>query len=362
MENTNNIKLSVVETERKYSYDPSEDVYGGGDGIVSWGKYNETPKLLGNCYERSATLKACLDQTVNYVMGDEIIVNEEAASWKETVNRRGVDMHTLVEHILNDYYTYGNFAIQIIYNKLGSPVELYPLDVTRCRLNKDRDKVIYNKKGFSRYGTAGEKYDRWGFGKFNPENPTMIYFYNGTGIRRVYNPAPWMAALDDVLTEIEGSKYSLNSVTNGFSARYVFNFPENNRLTDEQKRNIEEGIRTKFTGSDTDVNFMIYWANNGQGIDIKKIEANEDPEHFQTIRDGAKANIFTACRISPLLVGTGVQNTGFSSSEFSDSFQLFNRTVARPVQKMIERIISDITGIDGAITIAPFTITFEKLD
>ena len=354
------IMLSVVETERKYVYDPAEDVYGGGEGVVSWGKDNDVPKLLANCYERSATLKAAIDQTINYILGDEIVVNDEAAKWKESVNRRGMTMDTLVEHIVSDYYVYGNFAIQIIYNKLGIPVELYPLDVAKCRLNKSRDKVIYNKKGWTKYGTAGERYDRWGFADLDENNLTQIYFYNGTGVRRVYNTAPWGAALDDVLTEIEGSRYSLNSVTNGFAARYIINIPDTANLTDEQKEIIEDGIRHKFCGYDAPSNFMIYYANDeSKAIDVKKIEANEDPEHFQTIRDGAKANIFTAMRISPLLVGVSDGKTGFATQEFSDSFKLFNRTVAKPVQDMIKGVISDITGVDDAIEIKPFVISFE---
>lgn len=354
------ITLSVVETERQYVYDPAEDIYGGGEGVVSWGKENDTPKLLANCYERSATLKATIDQSINYILGDNIVVNDEAASWKDKVNRRGMDMRTLIEHIAYDYYTYGNFAIQIIYNGLGVPVELYPLDVAKCRLNRDRNKVIYNKKGWSRWGTAGERYDRWGFAELDPKNPTMIYFYNGTGIRRVYNAAPWAAALDDVLAEIEGSRYSLNSISNGFAARYIINLPDTANLTDEQKEIIEDGIRTKFCGYDAPSNFMIYYANDeGKALTINKIDADDAAEKFNNIRQISKENIFTAMRISPLLVGTSVGNTGFSTQEFSDSFKLYNRTIALPMQQLFKGVIDDITGVKNAIEIIPFSVSFE---
>lgn len=354
------ITLSVVETERKYVYDPAEDIYGGGEGVVSWGKENDTPKLLANCYERSATLKATIDQSINYIMGDDIVVNDEAGSWKEKVNRRGMDMRTLIEHIAYDYYTYGNFAIQIIYNGLGIPVELYPLDVAKCRLNRDRNKVIYNKKGWSRWGTAGERYDRWGFAELDPKNATMIYFYNGTGIRRVYNAAPWAAALDDVLAEIEGSRYSLNSISNGFAARYIINLPDTANLTDEQKEIIEDGIRTKFCGYDAPSNFMIYYGNDeAKALTINKIDADDAAEKFNNIRQISKENIFTAMRISPLLVGTSVGNTGFSTQEFSDSFKLYNRTIALPMQQLFKGVIDDITGVKDAIEIIPFSVSFE---
>ena len=356
---TERVLMSVVDVEKKYVYDPSEDVYGGGDGIVSWGVANDLPKLLINCSERSATLKACIDQSINYVMGDDIIVNDEAAKWREKVNRRGLDMRGLINRILSDYFTTGNFAIQIIYNGLGQPVELFPLDVAKCRLNKNRDQVIYNKKGFSRWSTAGERYDRWGYADFDPEKGTMIYFYNGDGVRKVYNTAPWAAALDDVLTEIEGSRFSLNSVANGFSARYIIEIPDTSNLTDEQKDIVVQGIRDHFTGSDAPSNFMVYWGNDeSKSLEVRKIEADETPERFNAIRQAAKENIFTAMRMSPLLVGTAVANTGFSTEEYMSAYKLYNRTIAMGYQDMIKAVIDDITGVEGAITIIPFSIKF----
>lgn len=362
MEKTSEIKLSVVDVERKYTYDPAETVYGGGNGIVSWGADNDVPKLLYNCYANSATLKAAIDQSINYILGDGVVVNDSAASWKEKINRRGEKMDSLIEHIVNDYYLYGNFAIQIIYNKLGVPVELYALDVARCRLNSDKNKVYYSKKVWTKYQTKADEYDRFGYADFDPNRPTQIYFYNGTGIRSLYNPAPWSAALDDVLTEIEGSHYSLNSVVNGFSARYIINLPDTANLTDEQKKTIEDGIRSKFTGSESPSNFMLYFNNDeSKNITVQKIESNEEPEHFQTIRNGARTNILTSLRMSSMLLGLALENTGFASKEYSDTFRLYDKTVAQPVRNKIEAVVNSIIGVEDGVKIIPFTIKFEDL-
>lgn len=358
MEKKEKIILSVVDVEQKYAIDPSENIYGG-DGIVSWGADNSMPALLSNCYEKSATLKAVIDQSLNYVLGDGVVIN--ADWWEEEVNRRGMTMQELVEHITFDYLTYGNFAIQVIFNKLGNPVEMFPLDVARCRLNGDKNKVYYSKKAWTKYQTKADVYDRFGYAEFDKKNPTQIYFYNGTGIRRIYNKAPWGAALDDVLTEVEGSRYSLNSVVNGFSARYVFNIPDTANLTDEQKKAIEDSVKTKFCGPDAPNNFMLYYANDeNKYIDVKKIEANEDAEYWQSIRNGARENIFVSMRMSPLLCGLGIGNTGFATQEFSDSYKLYDRTVAEPIRHIIENSISKIVGINDAIKISPFVIKFEE--
>lgn len=361
MERQERIQLSVVDVEKKYSFNPAETVYGGGNAIVSWGADNDIPKLLGNCYEKSSTLAAAINQSVNYVLGDDILVKDDAAFWKKEINRRHQTMADLAAAWVSDYYIYGNFAAQVIYNKIGIVTEIYPLDTSKCRLNEAKDKVFYSKKGWTKYSTKSEEYDRFGYADFNPENPTQIFFWNGNGVRKFYNPAPWQSCLNDVLTEVETSLYCLKNVTDGFSAKYLLVLPDTANLTDEQKQAIEDGIRNKFCGYDADSNFMIYYANDeGKSLAVNKIEADGSPELLQQVREGARANIFTSLRISPLLCGlTEGTTVGFASTEFSDSFRLFDRTVASPVRKIITDSINKIIGVEDGVEIVPFTISFS---
>ena len=361
-ENKQQISLSIVDVERKYAIDTAEIVGNNGDGVVSWGKENNLPLILGTAYEKSPSLAAAINQSCNYVCGDGVEIAEEAATWKEEINRRHQTMEELIAHIALDYYVYGNFAIQIIFNKIGLPVELYPLDITKCRLNGKRDKVLYAKKGWSKYSSKSDEYPRFGFADFNPENPTMILFYNGSGVRRFYNPAPWQSALDSVLCEAEASRYSLGSLTQGFAARYIIDLPDTANLTDEQKQTIEDGIRKKFCGYDAESNFMIYYSNDeSKTLSVSKIEADDSPEKFEKIMAISKEAILTSLRISPLLLGIGMANTGFSSNEFSDSFRLYQKTVAEPTSKMLTKVINTIIGVPDGVKIKPFEIKFEKL-
>lgn len=360
MEQNNSIQLSVVDVEKKYTFDTSESTYAG--GIVSWGAENDAPKLLYNCYTKSATLKAAIDQSLNFILGDGLEIDENAAKWVEKINRRGNDMQSLIDHIASDLYIYGNFAIQVIFNRMGEPVELYGLDVSKCRLNDEKNKVYYSKKSWTKYQSKAEVFDRFGYADFDIDHPSQIYFYNGNGIRSVYSLSPWSAALDDVLSEIEGSRYSLNSIVNGFSARYIINMPDTANLTDEQKKNINDGIKEKFCGPDATNNFMLYFSNDeSKNITVQKIEADETPDRFIAMRKNSRENIFTSLRISPLLCGLSSDvNTGFSTQEFSDSFKLYNRTVAEPVRKTIERAVNSLIGVENGVRIQPFSIVFEQ--
>lgn len=355
---TENIKLSVVDIEKKYEYEYEESNYGA-DSIVSYGKDNNAPILYRNCYRKSATLKSIIDGSVNYILGDEIIVNDTAATWREKVNRSGLTMRQFLANLALSYQIYGGFAFQIIYNKLGLPVELFPLDFSRCRTNEYCTKIYYSKKNWTKYQTKATEYDVFNPSKVDMENPTQIFYFKGDFTTNVYPLPPYYAAITDVLTEIECSKYSLNSVGNGFAAKYIINVPNGGNLTQEQKDLIQEGIKTKFCGADADANFMLYWNDGEDGLDIKKIDADDAPEKYINIKDNARQNIFIAMRATPALFGLPNATNGFSTNEYKDSYKLYEKTVVQSIRDILKEAVEKVIGKDS-IEITPFKITFEE--
>ena len=360
MEEQNKIQLSVLDIEKKYIVDPEEATYGN-KSLVTWGLDNQLPVLYLNCYHKSASLKAIIDGTINYVLGDDIVVDDEAAYWREKVNRTGLTMRQLISKLDFNYNVYGGFAIQVIYNKLGQVVELYPLDFGRCRTNETGTKIYYAKK-WTKYQTKSEEFSRFDPEHIDMANPTQIFYFKGDFTSSVYPLPPYAGAIYDVLTEIECAKYSLNTVARGFSAKYLIQFPENAEVTDEQKKGIEDAIKTKFCGSENETNFMLYWRNDdGEKIEVSKIESDETPERYIAIKDNARTNIFVAMRCTPLLMGlvNGI-STGFATSEYRDSFKLFQKSVIEPQQDVIIESLDKIIGCGDGIHIVPFVINFDE--
>ena len=352
------IELSVLDTEGRFNYEYDENTYGA-DDIVSYGKDNDAPKQFKYCYMNSATLKSVVDGSVNYILGEEVVVNDEGATFKDKVNRNGMTMKDIVAKSALSYQIYGGFAIQVIYNKLGVPVELFPLDFSRCRLNEKGDKVFYSKKNWSKYGTKAEVYDVFNLKKINIEKPTQILYVKGDFTNNVYPLPEWFGAMRDVLTEIEASKYALNSISNGFSARYLINLPDGAGMDNTQREAIEEAIKSKFCGTDTDTNFMIYYADGSDRAEISKIESDDANERFISIKDNARSNIYTAMRCTPNLMGLPTATTGFNSQEYSSAFKLYQKSVIQPIQDKIVKAINGVIG-DNAISIIPFQIIFDE--
>lgn len=353
MDKEQKIRFSVLESDTKGSYEYEENVYGGAQ-IVSYGTDNDAPVIFRNCYRNSATLGAIINAYIDYILGEEI---EVKGTFAEKVNRNGMTMRQLIAALALDYEIYGGYAIQVIYNKLGTPVELFPMDFSKLRTNEDGSKIFYSKKGWTKYATKSEAYDRFNLSKIDPAKPTQIFYYKGDFTRTVYPLPPYFSALNDIMTEIGCSRYSLNSVNNGFSAKYILNFPEADNLSDTQKKDIETAIKTKFCGPEADSNFMLYWGDSEQNMTVSKIESDDAPAQYINIKENCRSNIYTAMRTNPLLCGLN-QQTGFATQEFSDSFKLFSKTVIAPIQKSLKENIEKIIGKD-TITITPINISFE---
>lgn len=356
---TNEIKFSVLDIEKKYQIDPEELTYGNGtDKMVTWGADNQLPVLYKNCYFSSSSLKSIIDGTVNYVLGDEIIIN--AAAWAEKVNRNGMTMRQFIAKLAFNYLVYGGIAVQVIYNKLGQVVEMFPLEFGKCRTNESNTKVYYAKK-WTKYQTKSEEFDVFNPLDIDPNHLTQIYYFKGDFTSSVYPLPPYGGAIYDILTEIECSKYSLNTVAKGFSAKYVFNFPETNNLTDEQKQGMEAAIKNKFCGSENNANFMLYWKNtpDDPGITISKIESDETPERYIAIKDNARTNIFISMKCTPVLFGLPNAANGFTDTEYQNSYKLYQKTVVEPIQDIIYEALNKMTGIEDAVEITPFKIDFN---
>lgn len=350
------VNLSIIDVERKYSIPEYEEKTYSADSPVSYGADNALPTLFYNCYKGSATLKSVIDGYVNYILGNDLLLSDKAREF-EAVNGRGETMREFVAKLALDYMVYGGFAFQIIRNKMGLLHSLIPLDFARCRRNESGKKIFYSAKNWGKYTSKYQEYEA-----FNPykTQDTAIFYFKGDFSKNVYPLPLWYGALYDVLTEIECSKYSLNTVSNGFSARYVINLPNSANLTKEQKDEIEKRMREKFSGNETDSNFMLYFAASDKNLTVSKIDSDDLAERYTTLKDNARSNIYTSLRATPLLFGLPNASNGFSTQEYSDSFKLFSKSCIKPIQDIFSETMGKIFKEKDALHFEPFRIDFEE--
>lgn len=352
-DNKQTMKFSIVDIDSVRVPEYSENTSGK---YVYWGENNDFPVFISSLYQGSATLRAVIDGTVNYILGNGVNVNETAAKWSERVNERGEDINDIVEQLGFDLLKFNGFAIQVIYNRLGEVAEIYALDFGRCRVSPDGRKVFYAKK-WGQYTGKYKEYDVFDRRNIDPSNPTQIYYYKGAA-RTAYPKPFWEAAFDDCLAEIAASKYTLNNMANGLTAKTVITLPNTSgNLTEDDKRAIEKSIKTKWCGPNAESSFFLYFMEEeGQEIKVDSIQTQDESEKFDKIRSSARENIFIAFRATPSLFGLPNKNNGFTQQEFAEAFALYQRTQVSVYQKKIERALSKVLGVERPIDILPFNL------
>lgn len=325
-----------------------------GKPYINYGVDNRFPNYLWDLYMRSALLQSIINGTADYANGNGIIYSENANVQRlaEEANKDGETLEDIIKKITIDYLVFGGFAIQIIYNKLGEVSEIYWLDFRNCRRSKDGDKIYYSDD-WIKHSNDYLVYDA-----FNPEKnkKSQVLYFKGHITRGIYPVPRYNGALSAIETSTEISKFHLNSILNNFSGNLIINFNNGQPSTDVQEE-IERKIKAKFSGTDNSGKFLVAFNDSKEnGVTVERIQDDNFDKKYESLRTDTYKEIFIAFRAIPQLFGYSLEGTGFNKQEFTEAYELYNKTTVVPIQKDIERTFNKVFGIDKSLKIIPFTL------
>ena len=55
-------------------------------------------------------------------------------------------------------------------------------------------------------------------------------------------------------------------------------------------------------------------------------------------------------------MGLTTATTGFNTQEYQEAFKLYNKTVVKPIQLVIQRVFDRLFGIEDSIKFVPFSL------
>lgn len=329
--------------------EPKEKILDAKTKIVGWGDKNSYPDYLLSLYNSVGTLRSIINGCIDYTLGDGVEFEEDVE------NSKGETYSDILKKLVKDYWIYGGFAYQVIRNRLGESRELIYLDFRNVRSSEDGKTFYYSKDWTKTLGRCSYK----SYPKFDPDDNTQA-----TGIVYVKNisnqtyPTPVYGAKTTIQAcEIEKSiaNYHKTNLQNGFLGGYLFQF-NNGIPEDQQKKEIEKKVMEKFAGTSA-LRFMLNFSDDKEhGLEITKLETEDFGNKYQSLAKKSQQEIFTAFRAHPNLFGLPTENLGFNSEEYDSTFKLFNRTMIRPVQKMIVKTFAK-QGIKASIK--PFTLDLD---
>lgn len=334
-----------------------------GKGYVQWGERNRYPDYIYTLYGEVPTLQSIIDGNIDYIAGDNITILRVGDNPEGIMNAAGDTVEEQVRDIAGDYELFGGFALQVIRNMGGGIAGISYIDMRYLRTNEECTVFWYS-----------EEWNKGGVGKairypvFIPdlewaaldEKARTEHASSILLVKRIHRqtyPRPLFASAIKAC-EIERciDTYHLNAINNGFYGSMVVNF--NNGLPEDRiKEEIEKDFNDKFAGQENAGRIMFSWNRNRESrTELITPQIQDYGERYNSLATRARQQIFTSFRANPNLFGIPTDNKGFSNEEYVESFQLYNRTQIRPVQKMICDAYDKILGGKGVMTITPFSL------
>lgn len=341
------MKFSIVSNDVRLVPDVIEKRVSGKD-YVFYGEDNKFPQYIWNLYLRSAILQGIVNGTCDFVSGNGVISNLPL----QTINNEGDELEDLIRKIAVDYNIFGGFCFQVIKDYNGSIKELYWLDMQNVRLNEEGDKAYYCEK-WNQYGSKAIEYEVWD-PKRNQSN--FVVYYKGHISRGLYPIPRFVGALAAIETSTEIGKFHLNNILNNLSSSAIINF-NNGEPTEEEKKRIEEKLNDKFSGASNAGKTMVVFNNNRESaVTVERLSEDNFDKKFETLAKSTREEIFIAHRATPALFGLNPENNGFSKAEFLEAFELYEKTVVRPIQNDIKRVFDKLFNMENAIMFNRFTL------
>jgi hypothetical protein len=335
-----------------------------GVGYYEYGHMNDYPEYLLELYKKSAKHQALIKGKINYICGN---------GWKagdvygELFIKHANQVETLedvTKKIVTDNELFGGFYLQIIWSMNGMISDIYHVDYSKVRTNKDNTEFWIKDNWKDRHEEVKV------YPAFNPNFPkgSQILFVKEyrAGIS-IYPLPSYFGGLNYIESDIEVSKHVLGNAQTGFTPSKLITLP-NGEPNPEEKRIIERKFENKFTGSDGKKFLLSFVNDSGRKPIIDDLGASDlTKEDFGHVDELIRTNIYVAHQITtPALFGIAEPGKLGSRQEMRDGYEIFKNTYINYKQRQIEAVINMIGSYRGVkepmylIAVEPIGIEFGE--
>ena len=335
-----------------------------GIGYYEYGYMNDYPEYLLDLYKKSAKHQALIKGKINYICGNGWKAGD---AYGELFIMKANQVETLedvTKKIVTDNEIFGGFYLQVIWSMNGMISDIYHVDYSKVRTNKDNTQYWVKDNWKDRHEEAKV------FPAFNPNYPkgSQILFAKEyrAGIS-IYPLPSYFGGLNYIESDIEVSKHVLGNAQTGFTPSKLITLP-NGEPNPEEKRIIERKFENKFTGSDGKKFLLSFVNDSNRKPIIDDLGASDlTKEDFSHTDELIRTNIYVAHQITtPALFGIAEPGKLGSRQEMRDGYEIFKNTYVNYKQRQIEAIINMIGSYRGVkepmnlIAVEPIGIEFGE--
>jgi hypothetical protein len=303
-----------------------------GKDYIKYGEKNDYPDYLTYLFNKSAKHNAILTGKANYIFG------EGFENGDTEINRLGETLNDIAKKAILDIEIYGGFRLEVIWSMGGKVSEIYHVDYTTIRL--DKDSGYWYKETWDILNRDEAKFIE----AFNPSEPhgSQLFAYNEYRPQTRFYPLPGYIGCNNYIeTDIEISKFYLSSIRNGMAPSKMIQFFQG-EPTDEKKRQIEHRFKQKFAGSENAGQFILVFGNDKQkSVQIDDLSGSEVDKMFTELNKTCQQEIFSGHLVTnPMLFGIKTEGQLGASTELRTSYEIFINTYAKPKASAFTKEIS----------------------
>lgn len=272
-----------------------------------------------------------------------------------------------VERLCYDLKAMGNCAFQVVYSMDRTRIvecNHFPVETLRSgKCNDDGDvEFYYYAEDWSEINARKLPIPIPAFGTSSESEEILFIKPYKTGFY-YYSPVDYQGGLQYCELEEEISNYHLNNVMNGLAPSMLINF-NNGTPTEDEQRQIERDIQSKFSGTSNAGRFILSFNDsNTYGATIEPVQLSDAHNQYQFLSDESMRKIMVSHRvISPMLLGIK-DNTGFGNNadELKTASILMDNTVIRPFQNLLIKEFDQILAFNG-ISLNLYFKTLQPLE
>lgn len=328
----------------------------GKDKYVQFGEKNDYPKYLTSLFNESPKHGAIVKGKSNYIYGKGFDgVNKEA-------NNYGQSWNSIMKMAISDDELYGGYYLQIVYNALGKIASVFNLAFAKVRVSKDGS-TFFVKNDWSDNREEARVYPA-----FNPNKQgrkTQVLFVKQYNPESEVYPLPnYYQGLNYIESDIQVSRHILGNAKQGFVGSTLINL-NNGDPVEEQKGEVERGLKKKFTGSEGDRLILMFNKSKETAAEVVPLgQTMLTKEDFTNVNNLIQQEVFAAHQItSPMLFGIKTEGQLGGRSEIRDAYQIFCNTYVNERQQAHEEVFNrlmNLSGIEGEYKIIPVEpLSFE---
>ena len=350
-----------------------------GDANGEW--RNLFPQFLIDLYYSSSITAAIVNATAEMVSGDDLIISDEddrdieaRVKLQNFINNANGNetLHEVIKKVAFDFKLQGAFALNIIWSKDRTQIAAIhhiPVEKIRCERPDEFGKTnAYYVSGDWANTRTNKPYRVPAFNVNDRTSPSQI-LYSGLYSPNMnsYYTADYISCNNWSLIDSKVSEYHLQNVSNSFAGSFMISFA-NGIPTSEERRQIEQSITEKFTGTNAGKFILTFSDDKTRVPEINAISPSDLDKQYLALQELLTSNILAGHRVtSKTLMGLDTAN-GFSSNadELLNASNFYLNTVVMPFQNQIIKVLHKIFKVNNMdmpvefVQLKPITVQFDS--